>query len=52
METTYRRFGKTRPLPSTTQLKHELRYGFYPDFRPLPQEDGDGPPEILRQAKS
>jgi hypothetical protein len=37
METMYRRFGKVRQLPSTRQVKHELRHGFAPDFRPLPR---------------
>lgn len=36
METTYRRFGKVRQLPSSRQVKHELRHGFAPEFRPLP----------------
>lgn len=55
METMYRRFGKVRQLPSTRQIKHELRDGFAPDFRPLPPhlsrwESEGGAPAVVRPA--
>lgn len=55
METMYRRLGKVRQLPSTRQVKHELRHGFAPDFRPLPPhlsrwESEGGAPAVARPA--